>query len=443
MAAESPQLPKVMGWAGVALFTVGWTIGSGIFRVPSEVSRYAGSTGWMTFLWFAGFVWAIAAAAFSLELAVRLPRSGGRVVYIKEAFGPGVAFVYGWMALLFTPAAAAAVARTFADYAGSLVPMSEWSLRGLAAAVLGFHTVVAIYSTRWAASLVSIAGAGKIAALLSVLLLSFGLAPSSVPVAAPIAREAPSLAALALAFIPVIWAYSGNEQATLLTGEVRRPDRDMPIGIVLGTAMVALLYVSLNLGFVRVLGLAGVQTSTAVAADTMGALLGRSGAVVIAAVVMASTFVTNGAQVLGFSRILYAMAQDGLFFRPFGRIHPVLRTPWLSITQIGGTAIILSVVGNFSLLIRFYILMGLPFFVLAALGAIRLRQRDGLPTKFRMPFYPWPIVVFVTSTVGVCIVGLCDTPGLGIAGLGMLAVGAFAYRLWRRTRLEVARDAPN
>ena len=118
------------------------------------------------------------------------------------------------------------------------------------------------------------------------------------------------MTALALGFIPVMWAYSGSDFSILLTGEVRHPGRDMPIGMILGTAIVATLYVLLSLGFVRVLGFNGVQNSSAVAADTMGALLGRSGTVLIAVLVMASTFVTGVAQLLGSPRVLYAMAQE-------------------------------------------------------------------------------------------------------------------------------------
>ena len=222
--SDSKQLPKVMGWPGVALFTVGWTIGSAIFRVPSEIATYAGSADRVMLLWLVGLLLALSGAFVYLELAVRVPRSGGDVVYLKTAFGAGPAFVFGWTTVLVSaPAGIAAVARTFADYAGSIIPLSEQRLRVVAASVIAFHTVAAVRSTRFTAGFVSLAGAGKIAALLIVLALSFGLSPADEPTSSTLASAAPSLTGLALGLVSVIWAFDGIVASTLLTGEVRKP----------------------------------------------------------------------------------------------------------------------------------------------------------------------------------------------------------------------------
>jgi APA family basic amino acid/polyamine antiporter len=431
-----------MGWSGVALFTVSWMIGSAIFRVPSEIATYAGSADRMLFLWLVGLLLALSGAVVYLELAVRLPRSGGHVVYLQTAFGPGTAFVFGWtMVLMSAPAGMAAVARTFADYAGALMPLSERQLRVVAASVIAFHTVAAVRSTRFAVGFVSLAGAGKIAALLIVLVLSFSLSPADTPTPSTLAPVAPSLTGLALGLVSVIWAFDGFVSATLLTGEVRQPARDMPLGIMCGILMVAGLYVLVSTGYVHVLGITGVQSSSAVAADTMGALLGHRGVLLMAALVMASTFVTVGATILGASRSVYAMAQEGIFFRPFAFIHPRWDTPWLSVVLLGMMAMGMVFVGNFGFLIRLYVFVTYPFFALTAVGAIRLRQRDGLPTDYRMPLYPWPIVAFGGLITFMVILGAVYDLMLALYGPVVIGLGALVYYAWWQAVARNGADA--
>jgi basic amino acid/polyamine antiporter, APA family len=431
--SDAKQLPKVMGWPGVALFTVSWTIGSAIFRVPSEIATYAGSADWMMVLWLVGLLLALSGVFVYLELAVRLPRSGGDVVYLKTAFGAGTAFVFGWTTVLMSaPAGMAAVARTFADYAGSLMLLSERQLRVVAASIIAFHTVAAIRSTRFTAGFVSLAGVGKIAALLIVLALSFSLSPADEPTPPALASVAPSLTGLAIGLVSVIWAFDGLLSATLLTGEVRNPARDMPLGIICGTLMVAGLYVLLSTGYVRVLGFTGVQASSAVAADTMGALLGHRGVLLMAALVMASTFVTVGAALLGVSRSVYAMAQEGLFFRPFAHLHPRWGTPWLAVALLGTMAMGMVCVGDFGYLIRLYVFVTYPFLALTAVGAIRLRRRDGLPSDYRMPLYPWPIVSFGGLITFIVTLGAVNDLTLALYGPVVIALGVLAYYAWRQ-----------
>jgi basic amino acid/polyamine antiporter, APA family len=433
---SASTLPKVMGWGGVMLYTVGFTIGSGIFRVPAEVARYAGSTSWMTWLWLGGFILAAASAAFTLELAIRFPRSGGNVIYLREAYGPGLTFVYGIGAILFLPAAAAAVARTFADYLGSVVTLTEAELRSVAALVLAIHTLLAVRSTRLAARFISVATVAKIAALLFVLIVCFGRRAQSV--AATSIDRSPSLTALMLGFIPVLWAFNGSTSAVWIAGEVSRPGRNLLIGMVSGTAIVATLYLLLNLGFVHALGFERLSQSTAVAADAMRVRLGHVGALVIACVVMGSTFVTNGAQLLGHSRQFYALSRQGLLFHTFGRLHASWQTPWLAVLLEGGVAIALTLLGNFAIFIRLNFLAAFPFYVLVALATVRLRKTQGAPPEFRMPFYPWPVIVYTLIAVPIWVSGIRDTPRLAALGIGILLTAGAAYVIWRRSAAATA-----
>ncbi len=428
-------LPKVLGAAGLVLYTAGFTIGSGIFRVPAVMARAAGSAGWLNVLWAVGFVFAASSTLFFIELATRLPRSGGKVVYLKEAFGPGAAFVYGISGVVFLPAAAAAVARTFADYLGSVVPLSEWGLRAVAALILAVHTLAAMRSTRFATGLLNAATIGKIAALAAILFICFGYVnPMAVP--APSAAAMPSFSALLLGVIPVVWAFQGSEAGIWIAGEVRDPRRNLPRGMIGGLGVVTLLYVLLSAGFVHVLGLSGVAGSPAVAAEAVRRVLGGAGAAMIAAVVMTATFATNGAQVLGFSRQYYALAEDGLFPRAFARLHSRWRTPWLAVAMIGAGAIALVCAGNFQTLIRLNFLAAYPFYALTAFATVALRARHGAPDGYRMPLYPLPVLVFAVITAAVWTAGVVDTPRLAAIAVGSIGAGGILYAAWRPRKLR-------
>jgi APA family basic amino acid/polyamine antiporter len=430
----SKELPKVMGWAGVALYTISWTIGSAIFRVPSDIAIHTGSAGLMTALWLVGSVLALCIAFVFVELAVRFPRSGGTVIYLNKAFGPGTAFVYGWSLLFLAhPASIAAIARTFADYASAFVPMSELSIRLLAASIIGFHTLAALRSTRFAAGLVNFAGVVKIFALILVLLVSFGASPAA-PAANPVANPDHFLTGLAFALIGIFFAFDGNVGVTLLTGEVRRPSRDVPLGIVCGTVVISIFYIAISAGYVHVLGISGVQASTAVAADAMKAVLGQRGLLMISALVMGSTFVTTGATILGNSRKTFAMAQDGVFFQRFADVHSQWKTPWLCVLILGGMSMLMVFLGNFGFLVRLYVFVAYPMAALAALGAIVLRRREGLPKEYRMPFYPWPIVAVVGLIALVVGFGAAGDPLTAGYGVVVMLLGTVVYHVWRARR---------
>lgn len=420
-----------MGWTGVAFYTIAWTIGSAIFRVPSEIATHSGSMAGMTALWLTGSVLALCMAFVFVELAVRIPRSGGTVVYLHEAYGPATAFVYGWSLLfLGNPAAEAAIARTFADYAAAFLPMSEGNIRLLAAAVIAFHTLAALRSTRFAAGLVSFAGLGKVAALVLILLFCFSAA-SPVKPATPITGPDGFLTGLAFALIGIIWAFDGNTGVTLLTGEVRQPSRDIPLGIVGGTVVIAILYIAVSAGYVHVLGVAGVQSSTAVAADAMKAALGRRGLLLISGLVMGSTFITVGAAILANSRKIFAMAQDGIFFRRFADIHPDWQTPWLSVLTLGAMSIVMVFLGNFGFLIRLYVFVAYPLEALAAVGTVRLRARQGAPKEYRMPAYPLPLVAVVSVIALVLAFGAAGDPATSVYAPIVMLIGTITYYGWR------------
>jgi len=439
--SQADRLPRVMGPLGAAFLSAGWTIGSGIFRLPSEVGTGATSSGMALMLWGLGGVFALCGALCYAELAVRIPRSGGEFVYLNAGFGPGLAFLSGWGYLLLSgPASIAAVSRTFADYAATIHPLSDSGRRVLAAFLIAALATVAARSTRAAATVVSAATLAKLVAIAFIVAAAMALFPGDPPLSSeghpamfPPA-PGPTAAGLALAFTAVIYAYDGFQGAALLGGEVTDPGRNIPLGLLIGTSAVAAAYLALNVTYLEVLGFPGVCSSEAVAADTMGVLLGRAGSGFVAGLVMVSTFGSLGAQLLGTPRAIFAMAEEGLFFGAFARPHPRARTPWLAITLVASMAILLVLTGGYGFLIRISVLSSYPLAALAMLAAPRLRRRAGTTSGFSMPLYPLPLAFFVGTIVIVWILSLVGDPPAVLYGVVVTALGAavYAVRKWLR-----------
>lgn len=428
----SQPLPRVVGTVGTALFCVGWTIGSGIFRVPADVATRTGSFGIAVGFWVLGGVFVLAGALAYSELATRMPQSGGETVYLARAWGPRWAFLFGWVNLIIAgPASVAAVARTFGDYAATLVPMGEWQIRGLAAALIVTLTILVMRTTAGSTRLLTAATFGKIAAIAAVLVAAVALTPSG-PVPDTIAATgAPTFRDLALAFTSILFAYKGFQMVVLIGGEVKDPQRTLPLGLLLGSATLIALYVGLNLAYTTVLGFDGVKASPAVAADTMRALLGSAGSAFVAVMVMICTFGTVLASVIGYPRMAFAMAERGVFFPAFLRLSP-WKTPWVGTLVVGPIALVLVLSGTFAFLSRLAVMALFPLMAMALVGAMRLRRREGAPSGFAMPLYPLPVVFFTAVVVLVTVFAALGDPRAALLSVATVVVGLAVEPLLRR-----------
>ncbi len=412
----SEKLPRLIGPVDATLFIVAYTIGTAIFRVPGEVAANAGSVSVSLLLWALGGLLCICGALCYAELAVRVPRSGGEYSYLYASFGPGLAFVLAWSALFASPVAIAAVARGFADYLSVLLPLDE-SLRRLAAAsAIAILASISMYSTRGSTRIASIAAVGKVLAVLA--LAYVGIATAAAPEAAATAPQSVwQLAQLGTAMVAVIWAYDGSTSVSYIGGEVRDPQRTLPISLFAGIGVVTVAYVLLNAVYFHALGFAGVAGSEAVAAVTLDAVIGPTSASVMAVLVMASALGTMAAQVVGNPRYFVVAAEDGLFPRRLAAVSPVTLTPMNAILMTAVIAIGLVTVGGYGLLIRLYVLSFYPLVVVALCGAVILRLRHGVPRTFAMPWYPWPLVVYAVGIIGICVSSAFDDPAGALFGL--------------------------
>lgn len=391
----------------------------------------AGSITASLVLWAGGGVVALCGAYCYAELSVRLPRSGSEYAYTFTAYGPFLGFLLAWSTLFGAPMAVAAVARAFSDYFAVIWPLDEMPRRMLAASVIALLGGIAVLSTPASTRVASIAGVGKLLALLALGITGLFFTGAHPPTAT-VPVSVGGFAALGPAFVAILWAYDGFASVTTLAGEVRTPQRTLPVGLLLGLAFIAAAYVGTNIVYFHVLGFNGVATSEAVAAQTLGAAIGPRSAQVIAVLVMCSTLGTVAAQCVGQSRYYLAPGEDGLFPTWLARVWPQTKTPANAVIAMSAVAILFVLSGGYSAIIGAYALVWYPFVALALASVAVLRRRDGPPQGFSMPLYPLPLIVFVAGIVAMVAASIADDPRALFVALFVPVTGSIVYAVAQR-----------
>jgi amino acid transporter len=445
------RLPRKLGtWSAVAVL-VGSTIGSGIFRSPAEVAESIHQTPIFVAAWVLGGLVALAGALTFAELAAMYPRTGGIYVYLREAFGPLPAFLFGWSELLvLRPAAYGAIAVISAEYMWRLfgidggrplagLPIS-WA-QGAAAVFIVIVGIVNYRGIKLGAIIQNVSTVLKIGALLLLVLLGFLLTPDAIPaappadVAAPVGEAIHPLSAFGLAMVAVLWAYDGWSDVGFVGGEVKDPGKGLPKAFILGTGIVVALYLLINAVYLEVVPIAQMPGRPLIAADVAQALMGPAGAAFISAAVMVSTFGTlNGSMMTG-PRVFFAMAEDKLFFERLARVHPVHGTPAGSIAL----SIVLGVgfvsVRSFGELADQFVLGIWPFYALAVAAVIVLRiRKPNVERPYRAWGYPVVPIAFLLAAIFILGNALISEPLDTLLSVGVVLTGIPVYYLWSARR---------
>ena len=406
------RLPRRLGPWSTGAVTIGIMIGSGIFRVPAAAAADAGTPRAMLLAWVVGGIVAMCGALALAEAAALFPSAGGMYVYLREAFGPLTAFLFGWLYLFIIPTGAGAIALVFSEYLGRLVPLTPALVRLVAAAILVLLGAAQIRSVRFGAAIQNVFTSAKVLAILALTAAAFVLGGGSGAAWAggPPLHPA-SWGGFGLAVVTVLWAYNGWQDVTCLSGEVRDPGRALPRALVGGTLAVVAIYLLINAAYLHVLPIAVIAASPLVAADMAVRLLGPVGAALVAALVCVSTFGSLNAVLMAVPRVFWAMADDGLFFRTVAAVHPRYRTPHVAIAAIAGLAVGYVYLRSFEQLIEAFI-SAAP----ALLGA-RRRQRDrpaahqaGAARPYRTPGYPYVPLLFVGFLLALVANSLWERP---------------------------------
>ena len=437
-------LPRRLGlWSSVAL-VVGIAIGSGIFRSPAGIARLVPSPLLMLGLWVGGGAITLCGALSLAELAAALPETGGFYAYLREGWGRLAGFLFGWSQLVLIRASAlGGIAVAFGDYflrTFGIDPGTHFvAARSLSAGAIAFAAAVNIVGVNLGAAIVGVSTVAKFSALailvMAALLLggSHGASLSNLvtPTGAPI-----GVGSFGLALVSVLWAYDGFGDLSFAGGEVKNPQRNLPRGIIIGTLALIVIYVMTNVAYLYVSPIDAVGRSPLVAADTMMAVFGQTGVVLVSLFVMISSFSSLNGSMLASPRIFFAMADDGLFFESIARVHPRFKTPHVAIllAAVLGMALVLS--RSFEALTNTFVLAIWPFYALSVAAIYRLRRlRPEMPRPYRVVGYPVVPALFIASVVWFVVNALVnDTRNTALTFALILAGIPVYYVAFRHTR---------
>ena len=430
------ELARKLGPFDATMIVMGGIIGSGIFINPYVVAQRVHSAPLILGAWLAGGCIALLGAFIYAELSALRPEAGGQYAYLRDAFHPSVAFLYGWALLLVVQSGGmAAVAVTFARYARELshLPIPD---AFLAVVTLGALTVVNCFGVRYGSNVQTVLMLLKLLAIVMLVAAGFFFATGSKLTFTP-ALDAPFSSSLLLRFAgamtPVMFAYGGWQTASFISGELVRPKRDLVLGLLAGVAGVIAVYLAVNIVCLVALGTDGLAATKTPASTVMRLALGERGASLIALGITLSTlgFLSQG--MLTAPRVYYAMADDGLFFKSVARVSPTTRVPVIAIALQGIVAIIIALSGTYEQILGYVVSTDFIFFGLTGLALIVFRRRDhaGAEERFRTPLHPLTTAAFTLCCWAVVAATVVASPRDSAIGFAILLAGLPAYAFWR------------
>jgi len=422
------------------MLVMGGTIGGGIFVNSYVVAEHVHTPALVLGAWIAGGVIALTGALIYAEIANRLPRVGGQYAYLRESYHPLVAFLYGWVLLLVIQTGGmAAVTSIFSSYfielTGWHVP--EWLVGVITLTIL---TVTNCLGVKSGSNVQSTLMVMKIVAIVLVVFAGFLLVRGAHLSLRPMVGQPLStnlLSAFGAAMVPVLFAYGGWQTGCFVAGEMKKPERDLPRALVLGVMGVAALYTSINLIYLRGLGVAGLAQTHTPASAVMRLAMGNAGGIIIALGIALSTLGFLSQSVLTAPRVYFAMAEDGVFFRQLAWVHAKTQVPVLAILVQSVWTVVILLSGRFEQILTYVTSMDWIFFGLSASCLFILRHRDRKPGRVRMPGHPVTTAIFCLACWAVAGNAIYRYPRDTLFGLAILASGIPLYYLWKvisRTR---------
>ena len=436
-AKAEGALKRELGLGSAAALVVGEVIAIGIFLTPAGMAKSLGSPLWLLVVWLVMGAMALSGALCYGELAARFPEAGGGYVYLREAYGPRLAFLYGWKCLLvMDPGLTAALAVGLAGYVGYAVPLSSLGLKAVAVGVIVALAAANVLGLRLGAWLMRWLTLAKLGLLGLIIVWSLvgqrGDWSNFAPFAAQRPGSAPLLGALAGAMVAAFFSFGGWWDVSKLAGEVREPARTLPRALAFGVMAVTLVYVLTSAVFLYLVPVERVASGEVFAAQAGEVLFGRFGGQVFAGVVIVSVLASLAAIILAAPRVYFAMARDGLFLHSVAAVHPRFGTPARAIGLQAALASLLVALGTFDQIIAYFIFITVIFIALTVAAVFVLRRRTAEIGPYRTPGYPFTPVVFL-SLVAVLLVMLAgNNPTQALLGVGVVALGIPVYYLFFR-----------
>ncbi len=416
---------------------VGIIIGASIFVQPSVITGTVPSLSAVYAVWIASGLLTLFGALIAAELASAFPQAGGVYVFLREAFSPAIAFLWGW-AMFWTmhTGIIAVIAMVFARYVSFFIPVGDVGLRVLATTAIVVLTAVNYVGVRQGSIVQTTLTILKVGAILAIIATVFAIGPRHTPiaqtVATPVTASALTVRTFALALVAGLFAFGGWHMVTYAAEETRDPERTIPRALAVGVLVVTACYIALNAAYFHALSPAAIAGSSRVAADAADAVFGRGGAAAMSVVVAVSTFGALNGVILSGPRAYLAMARDGLLVRWAAAIHPRFHTPHRAIVMQGIWAIVLVSTGTYRALFTRVVYTEWIFFALMAVGLMRLRARANYSPRYRVWGYPLVPLIFIVCSCCIVLNQIVTDPAESRIGLLLVGIGWPVYMIWLR-----------
>ncbi len=458
-SGQQPSLVRGLSLLDSVLLLVSGIVGSSIFLTAKDIAGPLPNPKLFFLVWVLGGAISLCACVAFAELGSMFPDSGGQYIYLREAYGDLVAFLYGWM--LFAVAnggSIAALSVAAAAYMGNIIPAISqehviFSLAGISftrahavgVVLIAILTYVNVYGLRWGALLQNVSTWTKFTAMLVFVVLGFAIGKGHW---SNFSAQAPGgfnqgmtmgltpgqlISALGVGLIAVFWAYDGWVYVTWVAGEIKDPRRNVPRAMVLGVLVVGAIYLAMNMTYVYALPLNEVANYETIAHAAATRLFSPAAAVWLSAMIAISCFSAAATCTLSGARVYLAMAQDGVFFRRMAVVHPKWRTPAFSLIGQGIWAAVLTVSGRYDQLYTYVIFGTVLSYTLTVIGLFVLRwKRPDVPRPYSCTGYPWLPAIYVLVGVAWTLNTIIQRPAEAFWGATIVLIGVPGYLYWKR-----------
>jgi APA family basic amino acid/polyamine antiporter len=452
------SLKRDLGLWGAVALVIGTIIGSGIFIVPNKMVNSVGSPAMVFVVWIVGGLMSLSGVLTYAELSAAMPGAGGEYVYLREAYGPFWSFLYGWTQMWVAKSGSVAtLATAFFLYLANFHPelkqpighipiplgpnggpleVSAGQIFGMALILaLGWLNYFGVKVGGEVQIFVTICKVSLIFIVIAVGLFTGHGDAANFHTVTPVTVPGGSVAAFFAALVAALWAYDGWNNVTMVGSEIQEPERNLPRALILGSLAVMAIYLLANVAYFYVLPAREVAASDLVAADMMRKIYGQPGVAVVSVAAMISIFAALNGSILTGSRVPYAMAVDGYFFKSMGKVHPAHRTPANSILALSAWSAILVLSGRYDQLFTYVIFASWILYGMTTAAVLVLRRtRPEMPRPYRTLGYPVVPVVFVISALSLVISTLFSSPRESFMGLGLVLIGVPFYYHWAKRR---------
>ncbi len=438
-----PKLKKDLSLFGLIMIVIGSVIGSGIFLTPSQIAEHLSTPTSIMLVWgFGGFIVLTGALTFG-ELGGMFPKTGGVYVYLKEAYGDFIAFSYGWAYFtVIMSGTVAALAIAFSSYMGYLFVLSSNEKSILSILIIILVSALNIFRVKLVEMFTNTFSIMKLLGIVLIIIvgLFFGAVETltiketiSIPI-----TERNTTSAFGLALIGVLWSFGGWHHASFLSGEAKNANKNIPLAMIIGTGVVLIVYLLTNVAYLSMLTTAEMALSDSLASDALSTVI-PFGGILIAIIILISTFGTALVGALTGPRLYLAMSNDGLFFKKLSQVNSKSNTPVNAIVAQGIWAIIILLLwGTFEAVITYVVFIDWIYFFLTAFIVILFRiKRKSAHRTYKTPLFPFTPIVFIVISFLFVINTLAENILYAGAGLALLALSTPFYFYFKHKRKKI------